>query len=291
MKIVLFGTSTRYSLLAFEELATHELVVAVVLSGPSRRGLRDLLRCRRLKSPLESAAHARMIPVIRLTDANEPAVGDRLCSLRPDLICIATFPRLIPPKIIALAPLGAINVHPSLLPRHRGPLPLFWTYHADDRMSGVTVHHASQVFDAGDIILQESFPLPRAYPATMLNADVGRRGAVLLRYAVRALASGPASRVVQDERAATLAPRVRPGVPMVRFDEWDVERVWHFLAALTPRFCEHLIDNEGRPVLYQTVTGFERCWSSRPGTVEPIANGWRLHCRSGVVLLGRHDSI
>src|SRR5215831_11890051 len=199
MKIVLFGTSTRYSLLAFEELATHELVVAVVLSGPSRRGLRDLLRCRRLKSPLESAAHARMIPVIRLTDANEPAVGERLCSLQPDLICIATFPRLIPPEIIAMAPLGAINVHPSLLPRHRGPLPLFWTYNADDRASGVTVHHLDGSFDSGDIILQEAFPLPRAYPVAKLDGDVAHRGASLLRAAVEALAGGRAARTAQDE--------------------------------------------------------------------------------------------
>ena len=291
MKIVLFGTSTRFGLLAFQELATHGLVVAVVLSAPSRRGLRELLLGLRRKSPLESAARARMIPVIRLTDTNESAVAERLCSLRPDIICIAIFPRLIPREIIALAPLGAINVHPSLLPRHRGPLPLFWTYYADDRMSGVTVHHASQVFDAGDIILQESFPLPRAYPATKLNEDVGQRGAALLRSAVQALARGQAPRVVQDERAATVAPRVRPGVPMVRFDEWDVERVWHFLAGLSPRFREPLTDSEGRPVLYQTVTGFERRCSNVLGSVEPIANGWKLHCRGGVVLLGRRDSV
>jgi methionyl-tRNA formyltransferase len=240
---------------------------------------------------LESAARARTIPVIALTDTNESAVAEHLQSLRPDLICIAIFPRLIPREIIALAPLGAVNVHPSLLPRHRGPLPLFWTYHADDRMSGVTVHHASQVFDAGDIILQECFPLPRAYPATKLSEDVGQRGASLLRSAVQALVRGHAPRVVQDERAATVAPRVRPGVPMVRFGEWDVERVWHFLAALSPRFREPLIDNEGHPALYRTVTGFERRRSNVLGSVEPIANGWKLHCRGGVVLLAGCDTV
>jgi methionyl-tRNA formyltransferase len=289
MKIVLFGTWSRLSLLAFEALATHGLVVAVVLSGPRRRGLRDLLPLFRPRSPLESAARARMIPVIRLTAANEPAVAERLCSLRPDLICIATFRRLLSREITALAPLGAINLHPSLLPRYRGPLPLFWTYYADDRMSGVTVHHASQVFDAGDIILQESFPLPRAYPATKLIEDVGQRGAALLRSAVQALACGQAPRVVQDERAATVAPLVRPGVPMVRFDEWDVERVWHFLAGLSPRFREPLTDGEGRPVLYRRVIGFERRRSKVLGSVEPIAGGWNLHCRGGVVLLGSCD--
>jgi methionyl-tRNA formyltransferase len=290
MKIVLFGTSTRFSQLALQELAAHGLVAAVVLSAPSRCGLRGLLPGLRRKSPVESTARAWMIPVIRFTDTNELAVVERLRSFRPDLICIATFPRLISPAIIALAPLGAINVHPSLLPRHRGPLPLFWTYYADDRMAGVTVHHASQVFDAGDIILQESFPLPRAYPAAKLNEDVGQRGAVLLRSAVQALGCGQAPRVVQDEQATTNAPRVRPGVPMVRFDEWDVERVWHFLAALSPRFREPLIDTEGRPALYRTVTGFDRRRANVPGCVKPIAGGWNLHCRGGVVSLGSCDS-
>lgn len=291
MKVVLFGTAARFSLLAFRELAAHGFVVAVVLSKPSRRGWRDVVPGLRPKSPLESAARVQMIPIIFWTDTNEAAVAERLCATRPDLMCIATFPRLIPPNIIALAPLGAINVHPSLLPRHRGPLPLFWTYHSDDRRSGVTVHHASQVFDAGDIILQEGFPLPRAYPAAKLNEDVRQRGAVLLRSAVQALVCGQAPRIVQDERAATVAPLVRPGTPMVHFDEWDVERVWHFLAALSPRFREPLIDNEGRPVLYQTVRGFERRCSSAAGSVEPTADGWKLHCRGGVVLLGRRARV
>ena len=91
-----------------------------------------------------------------------------------------------------------------------------------------------------------------------LNEDVARCGASLLRSAVEALAGGRAPRVAQDERAATYAPRVRPGTPMVRFDEWDVERVWHFLAGLSPRFREPLIDRAGHPASYQAVIGFER---------------------------------
>src|SRR5207248_6360037 len=139
---------------------------------PKRRGLRDsLLRAAGMRriAQLERAARELGIPIIWSTGCNDAAVAERLCSAKPDLICVAIFPRLIPHEIIALAPLGAINLHPSLLPRHRGPLPLFWTYHADDRAAGVTIHHVSQVFDAGDIILQESFPLPRAYPVAKLD--------------------------------------------------------------------------------------------------------------------------
>jgi methionyl-tRNA formyltransferase len=288
MQIALFATGSRFATRALQELlAAPWRVVAVALSRPKPRSLRDALRAlapRRL-SPLERCARELRIPIIPVTGCNRAKVAERLRSLRPDLICIATFPRLIPPEITSLAPLGCINVHPSLLPRHRGPLPLFWTYHADDRLTGVTVHHASQTFDAGDIILQQSFPLPRAYPHVALNEDVARRGAALLRSAADALARGRAPRVAQDESAATYAPRVSVGASMVRFDAWDVERVWHFLAALSPRFREPLADSAGRAVLYQAVTGFERGACRAPGSVEAVGAGWRLHCRGGVVLL------
>ena len=291
LKIALFGTASRFSQLALQELAAQWLVVAVVLPRPKRRWLRDALpaiarmRWMRPLSPLERAARERKIPIIFATGANEVTLTERLRSARPDLICVATFPWRISLEITALASLGAINVHPSLLPRHRGPLPLFWTYHADDRTAGVTVHHVSQAFDAGDIILQERFPLPRAYPVARLDEDVARRGASLLLSTVERLACGRAPRTVQDERAATNAPWVRLGSPTVNFDEWDVERVWHFLAGLCPRFREPLTDGAGRPALYQAVTGFERGASGTPGSIETIDDGWRLHCRGGIVLL------
>jgi methionyl-tRNA formyltransferase len=288
LKIALFGTPSRFSLLALQELAAHCNVTALVLSQPERRGLRDSLLSVvgiRQLSPLERIAREQRIAIIPATDSNESAVAESLRSSRPDLICIATFPRQVSREMVALAPLGAINVHPSLLPRHRGPLPLFWTYYADDRIAGVTVHHASQVLDAGDVIVQESMRLPRAYPAAKLDEDLAQRGAVLLRSAVEALACGRAPRVVQDERAATYAPKVRPGTPMVNFAEWDVERVWHFLAGLCPRFREPLVDKVGHTAPYQAVAGFEPGTSGAPGTVEMIETGWRLHCRGGVVLL------
>jgi methionyl-tRNA formyltransferase len=288
LKIALFGTASRFSVLALQELAAHCNVTALVLSQPKPRGLRDSLLSlvgMRQVSPLERTAREQRIAIIPATDSNESTVAERLRLARPDLICIATFPRRISRETVALAPLGAINVHPSLLPRHRGPLPLFWTYHADDRMTGVTAHHVSRVLDAGDIIMQEGLVLPRAYPAAKLDEDLAHRGAFLLRSAAQALARGQAPRIVQDERAATYAPRVRPGTPMVNFDEWDVERVWHFLTGLCPRFREPLTDKAGRAAIYQAVVGFQRDAYGTPGSVDTIKDGWKLHCRGGVVLL------
>jgi methionyl-tRNA formyltransferase len=183
--------------------------------------------------------------------------------------------------------MGAVNLHPSLLPRHRGPLPLFWTYHANDPVAGATVHYASEKFDAGDIIVQQNVPLPRGYPVDKLDADVAHCGAILLRSAVELLARGRAPRTPQDEATATYAPRVQAGIPMVDFADWDVERVWHFLAGLCPRHCEPLIDRDGRPIAYRLVAGFERGATRAPGRIEAVDDGWKLDCQGGTVLLRR----
>jgi methionyl-tRNA formyltransferase len=288
LRIAFFGSPSNFSLAVLEQMTEHQQVSALVVPRSGSSPLRRLLlRLRGLRPPsaLEQAAVHRGIPVLALDFGRRAHVVEELHRLRPDLICIALFPGLVPRDIIDLAPLGAINVHPSLLPRHRGPLPLFWTYHADDREAGVTVHHASQRFDAGDIVLQEILPLPRAYPVAYLDADVARCGAALLRSAVAALASGKAARVKQDESAATYAPRVKPGSAMVDFAQWDVERVWHFLAGLCPRFREPLVDGTGRPVRYQSVAGFQHGTALTPGTIETDERGWKLHCRGGIVQL------
>jgi methionyl-tRNA formyltransferase len=287
LKLALFGTPSRFTTQALRHLALPAFHVTVVLAQPERSLGDRLMKLAGLRpiSALERAARERQIPVIAATASNESAIAERLRSLRPDLICVATFPRRIPKETTKLAALGAINLHPSLLPRHRGPLPLFWTYHADDRVAGVTVHHTSENFDAGDIILQESFPLPRAYPVAKLDEDVAVRGARLLQSAVTALARGQATRIAQDESAATFAPRVPLGTPMVRFDAWDVERVWHFLAALCPQYREPLMDEDGRSVPYGNVTGFEGGSCGAPGSIETFDRGWKLNCRGGVVLL------
>jgi methionyl-tRNA formyltransferase len=167
-------------------------------------------------------------------------------------------------------------------------LPIFWTYHADDRRTGVTIHHASERLDAGDIILQQGFELARGYPAAALDADMAERAAPLLCEAVEQLGRGRAPRVAQDEGAATRAPVIERGVPMVDFDRWDVERVWHFLAALCPRYREPLVDDAGTPVMYERVEGFNSDGSrGDPGRALRCDDGWVLHCRGGTVKLAK----
>lgn len=108
----------------------------------------------------------------------------------------------------------------------------------------------------------------------------------MLREAATALADGSAARIVQDEARATQAPYVRLGEPVVPFDDWNVERVWHFLGGLCPPYREPLRDSRGNPVAYERVVGY-RAGGGRlkPGTVELTGSQLLLHCRDGLVEL------
>jgi methionyl-tRNA formyltransferase len=212
-----------------------------------------------------------------------------LARVRPDLLCVSTFRWVLPPRILAQAPQGGINLHSSLLPRHRGPLPLFWTYHSDDREAGVSVHRLEPLADAGALLLQERGPLGRGYPVERLDADNARRGGPLLARAIAMIADGSARWAPQRDADATKAPLLRAGRPMVDFAAWSAERVWHFLSGLLSRYKEPLCDPTGREVRYLAVSGHESsAVPSRGGScgrVEQLGDRGVLRCRDGWVHL------
>ena len=139
-------------------------------------------------------------------------------------------------------------------------------------------------FDGGDIALQDGFPLPRGYDVEQLNQVNAHRGATLMTKALDVIAAGRAERIPQESSEATLAPRVRPGTPMVDFNTWPVERVWHFLSGLCKRFREPLRDADGNAVRYGRILGFTDTDDHKsPGSVEHRGRRYALHCNGGIV--------
>ena len=106
---------------------------------------------------------------------------------------------------------------------------------------GVTVHVAANDADAGEIVIQDKWELRRGFNVIPLHAEMAVRGAAALREAVDMVESGERHFTPQDETLATKAPRVKPMASMVNFAEWDVERVWHFLAGTPVRHPRHLV--------------------------------------------------
>jgi methionyl-tRNA formyltransferase len=135
-------------------------------------------------------AWERAIPAFELRDPAAPLALSTLSDLRPDVACVACFPRRIPKAMLDIPPHGFLNMHPSLLPRHRGPEPLFWTFRDGETRTGVTIHRMTDMLDAGDIVAQAPLALPDGISGARAEAHSAALGGRLLGDALRDLAAG-----------------------------------------------------------------------------------------------------
>ncbi len=213
-------------------------------------------------------ARARGIPVFEVRALGAQAAVDALQAYRPDVVCAACFPRRVPNAILDLPPLGCLNVHPSLLPLNRGPAPLFWTFRAGARTTGVTVHIMSGQIDAGDIIEQARIAVPDGVSGEEMERRCAMLGGELLLRALWRLAAGTAIPVPQETRPASYR-----GWPSERdFDiplQWSARRAFNFIRGVSnwPRRPAIVVD--GERIAVHWVSGYEaRALLPRPTVLD-----------------------
>ena len=158
--------------------------------------------------PVAQVARTLGLRVLQPARLNDPAVLDDLRALQPDVIITVAYGKMIPPSILALPPLGCINVHPSLLPKYRGASPIQSAIADGQRETGVTIMYQSEALDAGDIILQRRVPIEPDDTAQTLEAKLAEVGAQTLVEALRLIADGRAPRIPQDASAATYVKKL-----------------------------------------------------------------------------------
>jgi methionyl-tRNA formyltransferase len=124
-------------------------------------------------------------------------------ALKPDLLVSFAYGRIFGPRFLALFPLGGINIHPSLLPRYRGPTPIPQAILAGDRETGLTIQRLAPEMDSGDILVQERTPLSGRETTGTLSALMAGKAAELLPPLLRRLAAGSLEAVPQNHREAS----------------------------------------------------------------------------------------
>jgi methionyl-tRNA formyltransferase len=176
---------------------------------------------------------SNLLEARRLEERLDGEVERRLDAAAPDLIVSWFWTRKLPARWLKQPRLGAIGVHPSLLPRHRGPNPYFWAIDAGDRETGVSVHQLEPDYDTGAVIAQERLSIGDRN-AWQLARALDRLSLRQLRTTLQSLAKGGALMgVPQDGRAATQAPEPEGALLRVDF-AWPTERVLRRIRALSP---------------------------------------------------------
>lgn len=186
-------------------LAEHE--VLAVVTQPDRPAGRG----RALKPPpVKALALAHGLPVFQPTKLRgDTSLLERLRDLAPQVIVVAAFGMLLPPEFLALPPKGCLNVHASLLPRHRGAAPIPAAILAGDRETGVTIMLMDEGLDTGPILSQAPCPIREDDTAGTLSERLAQLGRDLLLETLPKWITGEIVPRPQDEEAATYAPPVR----------------------------------------------------------------------------------
>ncbi|MDE3190471.1 MAG: methionyl-tRNA formyltransferase [Acidobacteriota bacterium] len=122
--------------------------------------------------------------------ARRSEIAPLLASMRPDLVVCMGFPWKIPPDALAVPPLGWLNGHPSLLPRHRGPVPMAWTIRAGDEEAGVTFHRMDADLDTGPVLVQERYAVGEYVEPDAFYARTGPLVMQAFATAVERIAAG-----------------------------------------------------------------------------------------------------
>lgn len=169
-------------------------------------------------------------PRFLVRDIRDNGLHRALRALRPDLIVVACFPWRIPEVLTTSARLAALNIHPSLLPNHRGPDPLFWTFRAGDTHAGVTLHLLSHTFDAGPIIAQAATPIAPDESLAALEQRLAGLGSDLLGRLIDGL---PALPDPHPQQCPPAHPESTPESSDLEFDAgWTVDHARRFIAGV-----------------------------------------------------------
>ncbi len=183
----------------------------LVVSQPDRpAGRRLQLRA----TPIATAARERGIPVVTPARLRSDDAREELVRYEPDGLVLVAYGQIVPPHLLALGRRAPLNVHPSLLPRHRGAAPVAGTIQAGDPEGGVTLMVMTEELDAGPIVERWPVPLTGRETTPELEARLADLAAEVVPPALERWAEGEIETEPQDDRAATHVH------PFTRADGW-----------------------------------------------------------------------
>ncbi len=149
------------------------------------------------------------LPVYQPTTLKDDEIYETLKGLKPDLIVVVAYGKILPKRVLDLAPFGCINVHASLLPKYRGASPIQWSIVCGEKETGVSTMLLDEGMDTGDILLTAKTEIGKTETAEQLWDRLKVMGGDLLIETVKGLEEGSIKPIKQDETQATYAPIIK----------------------------------------------------------------------------------
>lgn len=205
LRIIFMGTPDFAAITLKALMDGPDEVVAVVTQPDRAKGRGKKVT----PPPVKILAEKADIPVLQPAKIKTEEFRNGLLSYHPDLIVVAAYGRILPTSLLELAPLGCINVHGSLLPRHRGAAPIQWAVIEGDQKVGVTIIQMNEGMDTGEMLLKASITPEPQETAGSLFTKLAALGSETLLKSIEGLKAGIIAPKAQDHTLATLAPMLK----------------------------------------------------------------------------------
>lgn len=242
-----------------------------VVSQPDRPRGRGLAS---QPSPVSAAALHLGVPLMRPASVKDPETQQALAAWQPDLLVVAAYGKILPRVLLDLPTLAPVNVHASLLPRHRGAAPIAAAIRAGDAETGVSIMLMSEGMDAGDVLLERAIPITGEHTTESLTADLAALGATALTDALTNLRASGLTATPQDLDLVTYASRLEKDDGRI---DWttDAAAIERMIRAYTPWPSAFTI-LEGRTVKVLAARVVDATVAGPPGRIEVRGDSVRV---------------
>jgi methionyl-tRNA formyltransferase len=210
-------------------LSSPHRVVAVVTQPdkPAGRGRKPR------PSPVKQLALQAGLEVMEPQRAGQPENLEAIRQLQPEVAVVVAYGQILPPSLLGIPPLGCLNLHASILPRHRGAAPIAWAILCGDAVTGVSVIQMDEGLDTGPVMACLETPIGPQEDARGLSARLSALGAELVVETLGRLESGSIVPSPQNEEEATYAPKLRKEDGRICW-EHGAERISRQVRAMVP---------------------------------------------------------
>lgn len=248
MRIVFMGTP-QFSVPSLRALIESGYEIVGVFTQPDRpKGRGGKVQT----SLVKEMALAHHIPVFQPKKIRADGLED-LVNLAPDLCVTAAFGQILSQAVLDVPKIGTVNVHASLLPRHRGAAPVNWAILQDDKVIGVTTMMTDAGIDTGDMLLRREVPITDADTAGSLLETLSETGAELLIETIRRLEAGNCPREKQNEADMTYDPILKKEMGKLDFAQ-SARALFCRVRAMNPWPCAYV----------PTAGGSLKVWRAEP---------------------------
>jgi methionyl-tRNA formyltransferase len=250
---ILFAGSGEFGAPSLSALRDAGHAIVQVISQPDRPAGRGK---QLTPTPIARLAEESGTAVVKTADINHETLREA------DLLVVIAFGQKIAPQVVTHARLGSVNLHASLLPKYRGAAPINWAIINGERVTGNSVIRLAQKMDAGAILGQSELEIGELETAGELHDRLAVDGAKLLVKVVEQLEKGVALERMQDERLATLAPKMKKEDARIRW-EWHAKEIAQRILGMYPwPGCRGRLIRDGQEVGRVT---FVRARAKEPG--------------------------